>query len=600
MVLISLKENMVSSFTAVDYVLFAALLLLSSSIGIYQACRGGSSSTTEALQAGKSLNFVPVALSILASFFSASTLLGTPAEIYLRGSIYWISIVGAVLPPFLGAFVFGPFFHKLNILTVFEYLESRYNGTLIRRIAALLFCLRAVIGAGIVLYGPATALSAVTPLPTWAAIVATGAVATFYTTIGGMKAVVWTDVFQMLLMFCGMLAVIIKGSISVGGMNEVWKIADRGGRLKLNNLWSFDPTIRHTFWSLTIGIFFVWLPPYSVDQQMVQRFTSTKTLNQARLALLFNAPGMAIIISLCCLTGLVMYARYENCDPLSSGKISNSNQLLPYFVMDVLSDAKGLPGLFVACILSGALSSISSMLNSLAAVLWKDILSAFVKIEDDKTATKLTKFLVVVFGAFSIGAAFAVGRLQGTVLQMSLTLNGSLGSPLVGMFLLAVFVPWSGQIGSLIGSIVGLGISMWLSLGAFVTKPNVLDNLPVSTSGCIVSNISTVAPVVSTVPNEVISGIKKFYSLSYLWNTSIGIVLTVFIGMVLSAIFRENHRIRPNMMLSYLDTFWPCVPKKLRDRCRSRRITSMKMQEDDKKAEEKRDKDEETSKNSSQ
>ena len=109
----------VATFSVWDYVVFGAMLLVSSAIGVYHAIRG-QKTTSDFLMAGKSMGAIPLALSVLASFFSASTLLGTPAEIYLRGTMYWISIFGAMLAPLVGALVFGPFFYKLKVVSVFE------------------------------------------------------------------------------------------------------------------------------------------------------------------------------------------------------------------------------------------------------------------------------------------------------------------------------------------------------------------------------------------------------------------------------------------------------------------------------------------------
>ena len=111
----------VANYSAWDNVVFSCVLGVSAIIGLYHACTGGKQkSTAEFLLAGRTMSALPVALSVLASFFSASTLLGTPAEIYLQGIMYWISIFGAVLAPVMGAYVFGPFFHQLQLVSVFE------------------------------------------------------------------------------------------------------------------------------------------------------------------------------------------------------------------------------------------------------------------------------------------------------------------------------------------------------------------------------------------------------------------------------------------------------------------------------------------------
>lgn len=117
----------VPTFSVWDYVVFSVVLLISAGIGMYHACMGGKQkSTKEFLLANRSMSAIPVALSVLASFFSASTLLGTPAEVYLRGTQYWMSVWGAMLAPVAGAYLFGPMFHKMQVVSVFEVKKKSY------------------------------------------------------------------------------------------------------------------------------------------------------------------------------------------------------------------------------------------------------------------------------------------------------------------------------------------------------------------------------------------------------------------------------------------------------------------------------------------
>ncbi|BFZ25471.1 hypothetical protein BsWGS_28510 [Bradybaena similaris] len=530
-----------SSFSAADYVVFSATLLVSAAIGVFYACKeGGQNSTSKFLMAGKDMGCLPLALSVLSSFFSASTLLGTPAEIYQFGTMYWICTFGAVLAPLTGALLFGPMFFKLRVVSVFQYLQLRFRSRAVRLFGAFIFLLRTSVGMGIVLFGPSTAFSAVTEFPEWAVIVTAGVVCTFYTTIGGMKAVIWTDVFQTLIMLAGMCAVIIKGFVVDGGGAKIWQDNYDGGRVEFFNF-TFDPRVRHTFWSLLLGIYFVWLPPYTVDQQMVQRFSSARSLTHAKIAILMNIPGMFVMITLCSLTGLALFAHYSRCDPLKLQLIDNPNQLLPHYVMDILGDYHGMPGLFISSLFSGALSSVSSMINSLAAVTWEDFIRPSFPGASDSRATSITKLLAVAYGCLGVGLAFLVKELGGTVLQASLTLNGAAGAPLVGLFVLGscfTSANWQGALG---GAIMGLSISMWLSIGAYISKP-LNFKLPTTTAGCnITGNMSQFSLAetsdyanFSLPSTNQLEGIDNFYGLSYLWFSAIGVVTCVGSGWLIS------------------------------------------------------------------
>ncbi|XP_064614404.1 sodium-coupled monocarboxylate transporter 1-like isoform X2 [Liolophura sinensis] len=530
-------------FQAADYAVMSAMLAVSVGIGVYYSIAGkGQRSSDDFLLAGRSMRFLPIAISVLASFFSASTLLGTPAEIYQYGTQYWISVFGAILAPLTGALLFGPLFFKLKIVSVFQ-----------------------VLGMGIVLYGPCTALSAATPVPTWSSIIVVGVVCTLYTFLGGLKAVIWTDVFQTLVMVAGMLAVLIQAIIEVGGMGRMWHLAEEKGRIEFFNF-DPDPRVRHTFWTLVVGIYFVWLPPYTVDQQMVQRFSSARSLRDAKMALLFNIPGMFILITLCSLVGVALFATYADCDPLSADVISNPNQLLPLFVVQMLSFAPGLPGLLFASLFSGALSSISSMLNSLAAVTWEDFLKLKFGHLPDEKVTWVTRGLVVLYGVIGVGVAFLVEQLGGTVLQASLTINGAAGAPLVGIFILGAFFPCINWIGAIIGGVLGFSFSMWLIIGKYLTKP-VDFKLPTSVEGCYfnVSNSNTSVSVwanssqhlqgtslKSDIHHDII-GLEQLYSISYLWFSAIGILSTILVGFLVSVITGLSKRedIDDNLLLSF-------------------------------------------------
>lgn len=168
-------------------------------------------------------------------------------------------------PTLLGAFLFGPMFAKLKVLSVFEYFQRRFDSSFIRLLGVCYYVLRIFIGMGIVIYGPATSLNLLTSLNADYAIVIIGSLATLYTTVGGIKAVIYSDAFQLIIMFAGIITIISKGIYDVGGFSELWRINGEGGRL---NFLDFNPNpfVRQSFWSLFFGNLISWLMPYCMDQ----------------------------------------------------------------------------------------------------------------------------------------------------------------------------------------------------------------------------------------------------------------------------------------------------------------------------------------------
>lgn len=271
-----------STFSTVDYVVFALLLVFSLAIGLYHACQGwGRHTVGQLLLADRKMGCLPVALSLLATFQSAVAILGVPSEIYRFGTQYWFLGCSYILGLLIPAHVFIPVFYRLRLTSAYEYLELRFNKA-VRVCGTVTFIFQMVIYMGVVLYAPSLALNAVTGFDLWMSVLTLGIVCTIYTALGGLKAVIWTDVFQTLVMFLGQLAVIIVGSAKVGGLGCVWKIASECDRISGIEL-DPDPFVRHTFWTLAFGGIFMMLSLYGVNQAQVQRYLSSRTEKAAIL-----------------------------------------------------------------------------------------------------------------------------------------------------------------------------------------------------------------------------------------------------------------------------------------------------------------------------
>lgn len=271
-----------STFSLVDYVVFVLLLVLSLAIGLYHAYRGwGRHSIGQLLLADRKMGCLPVALSLLATFQSAVAILGVPSEIYRFGTQYWFLGCCYFLGLLIPAHVFIPIFYRLHITSAYEYLELRFNKA-VRVCGTVTFIFQMVIYMGVVLYAPSLALNAVTGFDLWLSVLTLGIVCTIYTALGGLKAVIWTDVFQTLVMFLGQLAVIIVGSAKVGGLGHVWEVASQHGLISGIEL-DPDPFVRHTFWTLAFGGVFMMLSLYGVNQAQVQRYLSSRTEKAAVL-----------------------------------------------------------------------------------------------------------------------------------------------------------------------------------------------------------------------------------------------------------------------------------------------------------------------------
>ncbi|XP_075211404.1 putative sodium-dependent multivitamin transporter isoform X2 [Lycorma delicatula] len=486
----------------------------------------------------------------MASFMSSITLLGVPAEFYSHGTQFVLIDLGYALLAPVAAYFFLPVYFKLQATSAYEYLARRFGPTA-RSATSLVYSIQMVLYMGIVLYAPGIALQALTELSQEWCIFAVGIVCTFYSTLGGMKAVITTDVFQAILMYAAVFLVVISAAIELGGFSQIWKIANEHGRIEFFNF-SFDPTVRHTFWSLIVGGGFQFLSLYAVNQTQVQRYLSMKDLKTAVKALYISIPILCLLSFTTAFSGLALFSKYADCDPVASGRIPSSDQLLPLYIIETVGDIPGVTGIFIAGVFSAALSTVSALLNALAAVTLEDYVKpAYLcitkqSLDGNKNVVYITKCLALIYGLICLGVAYSAKYL-GSVLQASLTIFGAVGGPLLGIFSLGMFVPLANEPGALVGMITGLFVTLCLGFGG--PKPPI-KKLPVSTEGCptnttsmMFNSINKTSILLTSTSSVPVGGHYNdehyfyLYRISYLWYISIGFLITMFIGTLVSTAF---------------------------------------------------------------
>ncbi|RWS23435.1 putative sodium-dependent multivitamin transporter-like protein [Leptotrombidium deliense] len=475
---------MASLLTIYDYIVFGVMLAISALIGLYYQFTGGRQRTTkEYLLGDGDMGIFPVAISLMASFMSAITLLGVPAENYFFSTQFLVINISYIIGTPIAAFIFMPVFFQMKATSAYQYLEHRFD-IYVRTAASSIFIIQMILYMGIVLYAPALALSAVTGLSKWWSIISVGLVCTLYCTTGGMKAVLWTDVFQSFLMFASMIIVVVKGTMDVGGAHVVWQRAIDGNRIQFLNF-DIDPTTRHTVWSLAIGGVFIYVSLYGINQTQVQRCLSVKSLKKAQFALFISWPTTTLLSILASSCGIVLYAYFYHCDPLLNGDITSKDQLLPYFVMQSLNMVPGLPGLFIAGIFSGALSTVSSFVNSLSAVTLEDYVKVYFfkrkQITEEK-AVIISKCLACMYGLICLLVTYLAEQMTG-ILQASLTIFGVVGGPLLALYTLGMCTKFCTPRGALVSFIVSLIFGFVMGFGALFAgvKP---QELPLTIEQC--------------------------------------------------------------------------------------------------------------------
>ncbi|XP_021948921.1 sodium-coupled monocarboxylate transporter 1 [Folsomia candida] len=557
------EDDYSSLFKWPEYLVFASVLVASMGIGIFYGFFSKKNKTNEEyLMGGRKMGVFPVSLSLICSFISAITLLGNPVEVYFYGLIYLYFSISFIPMTLIISYCYLPVFFKLQLTSAYEYFEMRFDKKA-RQIVSASAIIHLMIYMPLTVWGPSLALDQVAGLNRYMTSAVIFLVCIAYSSIGGLKAVLWSDALQAIIMFGTMITVIVVGVNKVGGIDVVWERAAATGR---TDVLFFDPDLRsrHTFWTGTIAAYFSWIPLFAGTQAQIQRYLSVPTMRQARQCLFWNMLGLFAVIFLCSLTGLLIFAKYYNCDPvlLDSGVISSSDQLLPLFVMDVLGNYPGLPGLLVAGLTCGSLSSVSSALNALPAIIVEDYVKPFKPGLSDLKLGYISKLISAVGGLLSFSLIFVIAAV-GNILPFASLLHGTFVGPIVGMFSLGMFFPWSNSLGSLLGIIPTLSITLFLGLGSIMAGnagnlPN--QKLPLRTDGCYLNETTIFSSNLNSPfsirdndawKDKEYSTLNTIFSISYLWQPLITIVGSVVFGLFFSIIV-NMYRKSPPVKSRYL------------------------------------------------
>uniref|UniRef100_A0A0K0EI76 Sodium-coupled monocarboxylate transporter 1 n=1 Tax=Strongyloides stercoralis TaxID=6248 RepID=A0A0K0EI76_STRER len=495
-------------FQPIDFVIFIFFLLASTLVGVYHAWKSKQEdhehgSSAEYLTGGKKLPIFPVVLSLLTTFISGIALLGLPAEIYQRGIILMLSFISGGFCFYITGKFFVPVFYNLQLISVYQYFELRFGCKYLRRFASILFLVSTVFYMSVAIYAPSVALVGVSNLPLWPFILAVGTVSTIYTSIGGIKAVIWTDTLQAFFIYLGVGTLIIKGTYDVGGFFHVINKLEETGRLSYSlNRFSFSLAQYANVYILTIGAVLNWICFYGLNQMALQRYTSMPSLKNSRTVINFTIPAFIIIGAMCCYIGVLMVSYFEGCDPKALNQIKNYDQMSILMAGRVLEFIPGLPGLFLSTLFSSTLSTISSGMNSMTAVIWEDFLKEGRVVEGckktDKKNTLFMKFMSVFIGIVATLLAFICDYMGG-VFNAAITTLSVASGPLIGVFFLGIFFPSANKRGAYAGLVCGITFLLLCSLSYNIEKPYYKYVLPLKSNnispGCKVDSENYTYPM---------------------------------------------------------------------------------------------------------
>lgn len=502
------------SLTSVDVIV--VLVYLAVVVGKGALLSRRQQSVRDYFLAGRSMSYWVVAVSIIASLLSAITYMGAPTEAYKYDLKYSLSLfcISLVAPAVI--YLFLPFFYKLNLYTAYEYLQVRF-ALPVRIVASLFFIFWRLGWMSLVIFAPSLAISTFFSIKWQTCVVLVGLASTAYTVMGGMTAVMWTDVIQFFVLYGGALLIVVTAILRTdGGAGYLWTAGLQHGKLTLFD-WTWDPRQRVTTWAILLGGTVGALAAYATDQVAIQRYLTTKSFDDSRRSLVLHALIIVPVSIIFYLMGAIVWGFYHQRPELLAGfDTTHPDRILPFFIVQQLPP--GVRGALIAALFAATMSSVDSGINSITTTTVVDFYGGLLKRRYDRAAhLLLARVWTIVWGVLVTGIAIAAGLWGKTLLEMSNTVSGLFCGPLLGIFLLGMLTRRANWQGALLGAAVGFAAAVLTAFGQAFAQH--------------------LAPGV--VGRELLGAVG---GITFIYYPAIGCGLTIIWGLVLSHLFPPPRR----------------------------------------------------------
>jgi len=431
----------------VDLVIVIAYLLAVTTLGM--RFRGKQQNARDYFLGGRTAPWWALAFSIVATETSTLTIIGTPAISYAGNLTFLQLVFGYLVGRVLIVLLLLPGYFRGEFFTAYALIEKRF-GQKMRAVAASTFLITRALAEGVRVSAIALVVSVVLGTSEKFAVVLVIALTVLYTLEGGMKAVIWTDVAQLLLYLTGSAVTLVFLLHRIpGGWSEVTKVAAAAGH-KLQVLdFSFHWSTKYTFWSGLIGGAFLTMASHGTDQTIVQRLLAGRSERDSRRALLTSGLIVLAQFTVFLLIGVLLFVFAQHAPLLAPGE--RTDRILPLFLVREMPP--GLAGLLLASIIAVAMSNASGSLNSLAASSVLDFSRLGGKSTDSANFLKLSRRMTLAWGI----VLMAFGLMKwGPLLEAGLTIASLPFGSLLGLFLLGTLDRGANARGALVGMFAGL------------------------------------------------------------------------------------------------------------------------------------------------
>lgn len=475
----------------VDLVIIAVYLIAMVLVGVYFSRKNTSSE--QFTKAGGSIPGWAIGISIYATFLSSNTFLGVPGKAFGGNWNAFVFSLSMPLAAWISTKYFVPFYRSTGEVSAYTNLEKRF-GTWARTYVVICFLLTQIARIGSIFFGISLTLQALTGYSMVAIMVVTGICIVIYTVMGGIEAVIWTEVVQGILKTVGAFIIIYLVVREIdGGFADIIKVGSTDNKFSLGEMGLDFGT--STFWVVLLYGFFINLNNFGMDQNYVQRYHTATSLKEANKSVWLCVWIYVPVSLLFFVIGTCLYTYYmQNPELLSTIKLQAAaeqlglstntpevqqfastlkpadygDKIMPHFMVNMIP--VGLLGLIVSAILSAAMSTISSGMNASATVFTEDIYKRYFNQESsDKNSLKILYIATVIVGVIGMICGITMIGIK-SLLDVWWTLSGIFAGGMLGLFLLGIISAKTSNNDAVIGTVVGICVIMWMTFSYLIPE----------------------------------------------------------------------------------------------------------------------------------
>jgi len=441
-----------------DVIVIAVYMAILVGVGLRVSRR--QKSTNQYFLAERSIPGWAIGMSLLATIITSVTFVAYPGAAYagdwslLVPGIMFVLVIAGI------GIVVVPFFRHVVAMSVYEYFGKRF-GPIVRMYSSFAFAMGHFAKMGFVFYLLALSVGGITGWNLTRIIVILGAITIFYTLIGGLEAVIWTDVIQGFVLWTGV-------AVSIGLLlfsphvhtAQVLHLIAANHKTSLGSM-SFNLHLQ-TFWTMAIYGLFFYLQKYTADQTVVQRYLAAATDRAALRGIGMGAALCLPVWTAFMFIGSLLWAFYRTTGEILPATITKPDQVFPHFMVTQMP--MGVAGLFLAALFGAAMSMLASDLNCLAVIIVEDFYGHFSPGSNDQRRLRIGKISVAVCGVLAIAVALILTRSRGSALASYYLATSIVAGGLAGLFLLAFFIRRAGRTVALISITINLLFTAWATL----------------------------------------------------------------------------------------------------------------------------------------